>query len=90
MCSQSISLNNDAIQLASKSIYLEKCTVFRLDIPGRRVMAVRARASNRLNDVVSPILTRAGISCDDVIIHVVCCTVASGLLICCSTVTGAS
>ena len=71
LCPQSISLNDDAIQFASKSIHLEKCVVFRLDVPGRRVMAVRARVTRTLCDIVSPILTRAGLSWNDVVVHVV-------------------
>ena len=82
MCAQCVSLTDDVIQLLSKTIHLEKSTVFRLDIPGRRVMAVRARVNHRLDDVVSPILARAAISYDDVIIHVVCCTVSTTLLVC--------
>lgn len=80
MCAQCLSLTDDMVQLVSKSIQLEHCTVFRLDIPGRRVMAVRARVSRRLDDVVSPILARAGISYDDVVVHIVCCTVCTSLL----------
>jgi len=82
MCMQCVSLTEDVIQLVSKSVYLEKCIVFRVDIPGRRVMAVRARINHRLNDVVSPILARAGISYDDVIIHVVCFTVSTSSVVC--------
>jgi len=59
-------------RLTSKSVHLEKCTVFRLDIPGRRVMAVRARVNHRLRDVIGPILSRVGLSFNDVVIHVVC------------------
>ena len=71
VCAQDISLGDDVAQFASKSIRLEKCTLFRLDMLGRRVMAVRARVSLNLSDVMSPILTRAGISWDDVVVHVV-------------------
>jgi len=71
MCQQRISRSDDAVQLASKSVRLEKCAVFRLDLPGRRVMAVRARVSQTLRDVVFPILTRAGVAWNDVVIHVV-------------------
>lgn len=72
VCLQSVSLSDDPIRLVSKSVRLEKCAVFRLDVPGRRVMAVRARVSQTLYDVVSPILARSGMSWTDVVIHVVC------------------
>ena len=80
MCSQSISLGDDVVQYASKHIRLEKCGVFRLDMPGRRVMAIRARISQTLCDVVSPILARVGMSWSDVVIHIVCNAAFSNLI----------
>jgi len=77
VCLQCVSLGDDVLRLASKSVHLEKCIVFRLDIPGRRVLAVRARVNHTLSDVVSPILSRASISYADVVIHIVRCTVSS-------------
>ena len=77
---QCISISDDAVQFASKSIRLEKCAVFRLDIPGRRVMAVRARVSQTLGDVVSPVLRRVGMSWNDVVVHVVRNTTSSNLI----------
>jgi hypothetical protein len=63
----------DASDVESKEIVLERCIVFRLDLPGQRLtMAMRARANRSLKDVIEPVLIKNGLSMKDVIMHIVC------------------
>ena len=55
-----------------KVLRLERCSVFRLDLPGQRqTMAIRARSNRLLPDVVEPILVKYGVCSQDVIMHIV-------------------
>ena len=69
---QSVSLNSSPALLESKEICLERCVVFRLDLPAQRLtMAIRARANLSLQNVIEPILVKQGIFMKDVIMHIV-------------------
>jgi hypothetical protein len=66
-------MDREAADVESKEIILERCIVFRLDLPGQRLtMAIRARANRSLKDVIEPVLIKNGISMKDVIMHIVC------------------
>lgn len=67
-----VSMGCDAATVELREIRLEKCVIFRLDLPGQRQsMAVRARSNRLLHDVVEPVLARYEISLKDVSMLVV-------------------
>ncbi len=57
--------------LASKEIRLEHRVLFRLDLPNRKPIGVKAKPGKSVRDVFKPILSKYGCKIDNMVVHMV-------------------
>lgn len=58
--SKPLDLNKDSIDLAGCEVVMEHRIVFKLDLPNRKIISVKSKATKILTDVLRPILYRYG------------------------------
>lgn len=58
--SKPLDLNKDSIDLAGCEVVMEHRIVFKLDLPNRKIISVKSKATKILTDVLRPILCRYG------------------------------
>ena len=66
-----IDVSKNISSLALKEIHLERCTVFRLDLPNSKTMAVRSRPNKTIGQTLGPILSKYQMELKKMIVHVV-------------------
>lgn len=57
---QPLSLDEESVVLAGKEVRVEKRVVFRLDLPNRKTVGVKAKPGKLLGEVLRPILHKYG------------------------------
>lgn len=57
---QPLSLDEDSTVLAGKEVRVEQRAVFRLDLPNRKTVGVKAKPSKSLAEILRPILHKYG------------------------------
>ena len=71
LCLQPLDLGKDISTLASKEIRLEHRILFRLDLPNRKPIGVKAKPGKSVKDVFKPILNKYGCKIDNMVVHMV-------------------
>jgi hypothetical protein len=57
---QPLSLDEESVVLAGKEVRVEKRVVFRLDLPNRKTVGVKAKPGKSLGEILRPILHKYG------------------------------
>jgi hypothetical protein len=57
---QALSLDEDSTTLAGKEVHVEQRAVFRLDLPNRKTVGVKAKTGKSLGEILRPILHKYG------------------------------
>ena len=71
ICFQPLDLGKDISTLASKEIRLEHRILFRLDLPNRKPIGVKAKPGKTVRDVFKPVLNKYGCKVDNMVVHMV-------------------
>jgi regulator of G-protein signaling len=69
---QPLDLGEDISTLGSKEVMIEKRVLFRMDLPHRKSIGVKAKPNRTIRDVFKPILNKYGYKLDGIIVQMVC------------------
>ena len=64
-------MNLDVATLGSKEIKIEKRVLFRMDLPNKKSIGVKAKPNRTIQDVFRPILHKYNIRLEDMVVHIV-------------------
>ncbi|CAH1783813.1 unnamed protein product [Owenia fusiformis] len=67
---KALDLNRDISSLGSQEIRIETRVMFRLDLPNRKSIGVKAKPNRTIRDVFKPILHKYGFKMDYMVVHV--------------------
>jgi regulator of G-protein signaling len=68
---QPLDLGDDISTLGSKEVMIEKRVLFRMDLPHRKSIGVKAKPNRTVRDVFKPILNKYGYKLDSIIVQMV-------------------
>ncbi|KAK7864651.1 hypothetical protein R5R35_012421 [Gryllus longicercus] len=68
---QQISLDEDSTSLGAKEVHVEQRVVFRLELPNRKTIGVKANPCKTLGEVLRPLLHKYGYKLDSVALRLV-------------------
>lgn len=68
---QPLNLNDDISTLGSKEVTIERRVLFRMDLPNKKSIGVKAKPNRLIKDVFKPILTKYGYKLDTIDVHLV-------------------
>ncbi|CAB3362545.1 Hypothetical predicted protein [Cloeon dipterum] len=72
--SNSVNLSDESSVLSGKEVRVEQRVVFRLDLPSKKTLGVRAKASKTLAEVLKPILNKHNLKLENAIVTLICDT----------------
>ena len=68
---QPLNLNEDISSLGSKEVMVERRVLFRMDLPNKKSIGVKAKPNRLIRDVFKPILNKYGYRMDAIDVHLV-------------------
>ena len=68
---QPLNLNDDISSLGSKEVTVERRVLFRMDLPNKKSIGVKAKPNRMIRDVFKPILNKYGYRMDAIDVHLV-------------------
>ncbi|XP_074640641.1 regulator of G-protein signaling 12-like [Tubulanus polymorphus] len=68
-CDKPMDLNVDVATMSGKEIVIEKRVLFRMNLPNKKFLGVKAKPTRSINKVFEPILLKYGLNLDDVVLH---------------------
>lgn len=68
---QPLNLNEDISTLGSKEITIERRVLFRMDLPNKKSIGVKAKPNRLIRDVFKPILNKYGYRMGAIDVHLV-------------------
>jgi regulator of G-protein signaling len=78
---QPLSLDEDSTVLAGKEVRVEQRAVFRLDLPNRKTVGVKAKPGKSLAEILRPILHKYGYKLELVTLCLVSITLDSFVIL---------
>lgn len=68
---QPLDLGEDISSLGSKEVMIERRVLFRMDLPHRKSIGVKAKPNRTVRDVFKPILNKYGFKLDNITVQLV-------------------
>ncbi|XP_059488201.1 regulator of G-protein signaling loco isoform X3 [Neocloeon triangulifer] len=72
--SNCVNLSDESTVLSGKEVRVEQRVVFRLDLPSKKTLGVKAKASKTLAEVLKPILNKHGLKLENATVTLICDT----------------